>query len=240
MSTSLNTVESTLGYTFINSNLLQTAITHRSFRVKTENGLVQASNYERLEFLGDAVLELVITEYLYKNFDKNEGELTAIRSHMVNRFVLAEIGTELGLDHAIRISDQERAEIGKARDSIVADAVEAVLGAVYLEAGHDVVQEIIERLFLPHLQALLSGEAGIKDPKTDLQEWAQKHLKLTPIYKTMDSKGKDHQKEFECGLYLGSKLIVTAWGKSKQEAQTECAKLGLPLLKQESTSRQAA
>ena len=159
---------------------------------------------------------------------------------MVNRFVLAEIGVSLGLDYAVRISDQERAEIGKARDSIVADAVEAVLGAVYLEAGHDTVVAIIETIFLPHLNNLLAQENGIKDPKTDLQEWVQKHLKLTPCYKTIDSKGKDHQKEFECGLYLGSKLIVTAWGKSKQEAQTECAKLGLPLLKLAPTSPQPA
>jgi ribonuclease III len=240
MSLDLQAIQSSLEYEFVNTNLLQTALTHRSFRIKSPNGLIQASNYERLEFLGDAVLELVITEYLYKNFDKSEGELTAIRSHLVNRHILAQIGQELGLDHAVRISDQERAEVGKARESIVADAVEAVLGAVYLEAGYTLVQKMIEKIFLPHLDILLASDAGVKDPKTDLQEWVQKHLKVTPSYKTLDSRGKDHQKEFQCGLFLGTRLLSTGWGKSKQDAQTMAARDGLEILKQETKTPHSA
>lgn len=234
MSLDLQSLQSSIEYEFVNTNLLTTALTHRSYRLKTENGLVQASNYERLEFLGDAVLELVITEHLYTNFDKNEGELTAIRSHLVNRFVLFNIGKKLGLEYMIRISEQEKAEVGKARESIVADALEAVIGAIYLEAGYAKASEVVQRLFIPELTELLArNQDSIKDVKTELQEFAQKTLKVTPSYKTLDSKGKDHQKEFQCGLYIGGRLVATGWGKSKQEAQTEAAKLGLTVLKQE-------
>lgn len=240
MSLDLMSIQKKLGHEFVNTNLFLTAITHRSYRVKMNNSLVQASNYERLEFLGDAVLELVITSYLYRNFEKNEGELTAIRSNLVNRHVLAIVGTELGLENVILLSDQERAEMGKARDSIVADAVEAVLGAVYLEAGIEKATEVVYSLFLPHLTTLLASNE-IKDPKTELQEWTQRNYKVTPLYKTLETRGKDHQKEFECGMFLKTRLIARAWGKSKQEAQSLAAKESLELLKNESkTARLAA
>lgn len=235
MSVTIDSFLSSLGYQFVNKNLLTTALTHRSFRVKTDAGLVQAANYERLEFLGDAVLELIITEYLYQRFEKNEGELTAIRSHLVNRHVLARIGHKLGLEQLIRISEQEKAELGKARDSIVADAVEALIGALYTEAGYETTKNIMLPLFLIELEQL-DTQTAVKDPKTELQELAQKELKVTPIYKTLQSRGKDHQKEFETGLYLGNRFIAKAWGKSKQEAQTETAKIGLSLLKEATES----
>jgi ribonuclease-3 len=182
---------------------------------------------ERLEFLGDAVLELVVTEYLYQNYpQKSEGELTNWRSALVNSKELAKIARNLGFNDFLLLSKGEAKETGKARQYILANTFEAFIGAIYLDQGYQVCQEFIKKHLIKELPEII--EKGLyKDAKSRFQEEAQERLKITPTYKILEEWGPDHAKHFIAGVFLGKQLIAKGQGSSKQEAEEEAAKNAL-------------
>jgi ribonuclease III len=218
----LEIIENKIGYKFSNKSLLQNALVHKSYlKDKTRDPAINQNN-ERLEFLGDAVLELVTTEYLYKNFSEDEGVLTAVRSSMVNANNLSMIGMTLALEENIYLSKAEGGESGKAKDMIVADAMEAIIGAMYLDGGYEVVQTFITNNILHSAQDTITN-ATFKDPKTTLQEILQEKFKITPQYSLMDTVGKDHEKKFFVAVYQGDTELARGQGLSKQKAEIEAA-----------------
>lgn len=218
----LKELEKRIGVTFKNKNLLKEAITHRSYI--NEDPKWSAKHNERLEFLGDAVLELVVTENLFLALPNNdEGELTLYRSALVNYKILGTIASNLGLDEAIKMSKGEAKESLKSRgrETILANAIEAVLGAIYLDKGYDVSKKFVERFVMPHLKEIQN--AGGKDPKSLVQEMAQSEHKITPTYKVLEESGPAHERIFTVGLYFGEELKAKGKGASKQEAEAEAA-----------------
>ncbi|MBI2595018.1 MAG: ribonuclease III, partial [Candidatus Colwellbacteria bacterium] len=187
-------------------------------------------NNERLEFLGDAVLELVMTEELFNRFpDKEEGELTIYRAGMVNTKNLAAVAQEVGLAKQILLSRGEaKSFAGRSHESISADAVESLIGALYLDQGYAKAKEFINRFIIPGLDKL-TREGG-KDPKSLVQEIAQSRYKITPSYKVLSEEGPAHERIFRVGLYFNSDLKSEGEGNSKQEAETEAAQKFLPEL----------
>lgn len=212
-----------LGFEFNDINLLVTALTHRSY--VNEHKTVQAHN-ERLEFLGDAVLELVSSDFLYRNYDEPEGVMTALRAALVRTESIGEAGKELGYEPLVRLSHGEKKGSDRAHDSILADCFEAVIGAIYLDQGYDAAKEFISKHILVKIDTILAEESW-RDPKSYVQELAQKNDGETPVYHTLHEEGPDHDKIFTVGIYVGNKLIGTGTGHSKQEAQTEAAKEGV-------------
>jgi len=190
-------VQKNIGYYFKDIRLLRTALVHRSYLNEKDKLPEITEHNERLEFLGDAVLELIVTEYLYLRFNEPEGYLTSLRSALVNYKTLGKIGQKLGLDEEILISKGEREELGKARLTIVADAMEAVIGAIYLDSGMEACREFVKQFVFPNLEDIVQTKA-YKDAKTLLQEFTQKHYKTTPLYKLLFTEGKDHEKIFLC------------------------------------------
>jgi ribonuclease-3 len=212
-------LEQALGIRFRDPDLGQTALTHRSFAF--EQG-VQATN-ERLEFLGDAVLGLVITDLAYRSFPHlSEGELAKLRASVVNMSVLAEVAAELGLGQAVLLGKGEQLSGGRQKASILADAMEAVLGAVYVDLGLDQAAEIIGRLFWPRMEAYARGE-GDRDYKTSLQELAAQDFGRIPDYRVVE-RGPDHQKEFTATVYVGGREFGSGVGRSKKEAEQQAAR----------------
>jgi ribonuclease III len=232
-------IEAKINYTFIKPSLLSNALVHRSYLTDRERDLTINEHNERLEFLGDAVLELVITDYLYSQFpSEDEGLMTSLRAALVNYKTMGEIGNELGLDNAVLISSGERAELGKARLSIVADAVEALIGAIYLDGGEDGYKQartFIHTFVVPKLGQVLSNNT-YKDPKTSLQEYTQKKFKLTPRYYLVDSEGKDHNKTFYIEVRLADQPIGKGEGKSKQDAESMAAEEAIVYLQNNNLS----
>jgi ribonuclease III len=223
-------IQSKINYQFEDSRLLVNAITHRSYlSFKKRNPEIKEHN-ERLEFLGDAVLELIVTEFLYTKYDKNEGYMTAIRSSLVNYKIIGEIGNELGLDEQILLSPGEKAELGRARLTIVADCMEAILGAIYLDGGYQKAKGFVHSFILVKLPDILASQS-FKDGKTELQEYMQKNFKIAPRYEVLGSEGKDHEKTFFVGVFLNDEMLVSKSGKSKQDAETACAVDALDILK---------
>lgn len=221
--------EQKIGVVFKNKNLLKEALTHRSYLNENPKwgADFMSPHNERLEFLGDAVLELVSTEILFNKFPKsNEGELTSIRAALVNYQMLAVAAKETGLDEFILLSKGEARDIGKAREVILANAFEAFLGAAYLDAGYDVVKNFIEQSVMKHLDEVLEKKL-YKDPKSLLQEIAQEKFKTTPTYSVLSEKGPDHAKIFKIGVYFSDKLMAEGEGLSKQEGEVEAAKNAL-------------
>ena len=226
----LSLFEKKLGYGFNNKDLLKEALTHRSYI--NENPSWAVNHNERLEFLGDAVLELIITEILFLKYqDMPEGELTSIRAALVNYQMLAEIAKSINLEEAILLSKGEAKDIGRARDVILANAFEALLGAIYLDGGYKAGKDFVEKFVIPQLSKVMSEEL-YKDPKSYLQEIIQEKMKLTPIYEILSEKGPDHAKVFEAGVYFGEKLAAVGKGFSKQEAEVEAAKKALEEISQ--------
>jgi ribonuclease-3 len=212
-------LEQALGIRFRDPDLRQTALTHRSFAF--ERG-VQPTN-ERLEFLGDAVLGLVITDLAYRAFPHlSEGELAKLRASVVNMSVLAEVAAELGLGQAVLLGKGEELSGGRQKASILADAMEAVLGAVYMDLGLDQAAEIIRRLFWPRMEAYARGE-GDRDYKTSLQELAAQDFGRIPDYRVVE-RGPDHQKEFTATVYVGGREFGSGVGRSKKEAEQQAAR----------------
>ncbi len=218
-------LESHIGVVFENKDLITQALVHRSYL--NEHPSFKLGHNERLEFLGDAVLELVVTEHLYLNYPNPEGELTNWRAALVNATMLAGIAADLGLEEHLLLSHGEAKDRdSKARHYILANAIEAVIGAVYLDQGYDAVKVFIERTVLVKLEGVLKDKLYL-DPKSAFQEAAQEFVGVTPSYKVLEEKGPDHAKEFVVGVYLGAELVAKGKGTSKQEAQVQAAKEAL-------------
>ena len=212
-----------LGFEFKDINLLVTALTHRSY--VNEHKTVHNHN-ERLEFLGDAVLELVSSDFLYRNYNEPEGVMTALRAALVRTESIGEAGKELGYEPLVRLSKGEARGSERAHDSILADCFEAVIGAIYLDQGYDKAREFINKHILVKIDAILE-EGSWRDAKSYVQELAQKIDHVTPTYKTLKEEGPDHDKTFTVGLYAGDELKGVGTGHSKQEAQTVAAREGI-------------
>lgn len=213
--------EKKLKINFKNQDLLKQAFVHRSYI--NENPGFKLAHNERLEFLGDAVLELVTTEYLYKNYPNPEGELTNWRASLVNGQMLAKIARNLELGEYLYLSRGESKDAnGKARNYILANTFEALTGAIYLDQNYKVVKDFIHKFLIPELPYILSNQLYL-DPKSKFQEMSQEKLGLTPTYKVLKESGPDHDKKFQVGIYLDKELIATSTGSSKQEAQVKAA-----------------
>ena len=217
-------LEEKLRVNFKNKDLLMQAFTHRSYL--NENPKFHLDHNERLEFLGDAVLELVVTEYLYKQYKNPEGEMTNWRAALVNSLSLANKAQELGFDDFLLLSRGEAKDTGKARQFILANTFESFLGALYLDQGLEVSRKFIEERLLCELPNILEQGLHIDD-KSLFQERAQEKARITPHYKVLKQQGPDHAKNFVVGVFLKQELVAEGSGSSKQEAEEAAAKLGL-------------
>ncbi len=210
---------------FKDKDLLTQAFIHRSYI--NENPKSPLSHNERLEYLGDAVLELIVTDYLYKKYPHSpEGELTAYRSALVNANIIAEVAGELGVNDYMLLSKGEAKDIGKARQYILANAYEAIVGAIYLDQGYDAAKMFITDFLLDKTDDIVSNKLW-QDAKSLIQEKAQEYVSITPSYKVMHESGPDHDKRFTVGLYLKDELVAEGKGKSKQEAEQKAAQEAL-------------
>jgi len=207
-----------------NSDLFQEALTHRSYL--NEHKEYQHPHNERLEFLGDAVLELVVTKYLFDHFDNPEGELTSFRAALVNGEMLGKIGYDLGIQEFLLMSRGEAKDTGRARNYLVANAVESVIGALYIDQGYDAAKDFIEKQIISHLDEVLA-QGLYTDPKSRFQELAQEKTGVTPGYRVLKEWGPDHDRHFIAGVFLGEELVAEGEGISKQDAQREAARQGL-------------
>ncbi|MGI6340923.1 MAG: ribonuclease III [Minisyncoccales bacterium] len=226
MSKNFNNLEKKLNIFFNNQDLLTQAFCHRSYL--NENPNFCLDHNERLEFLGDAVLELVTTEFLFKKFAKKaEGEMTGIRAALVNSGSIAEASKNLGFNDFLLLSQGEEREQGKARISILADTFEAFIGALYLDKGYEACKKfIIENLVDKKIAEILEKRLD-KDPKSLFQEKAQEEISITPDYRVLEEKGPDHRKNFIVGVFVGEKLIAKGEGSSKHEAEVKAAEKAL-------------
>jgi ribonuclease-3 len=220
----IENLEKILEVKFKDINFLQQALTHRSYL--NEHRDYKLDHNERLEFLGDAVLELVVTEYLYKNYKNPEGELTSWRAALVNGENLARISKELGVEEFLLMSRGEAKDTGRARQYLLANAMEAIIGSIYLDQGYGKAEEFILKNVVVSLDEVLENKSYM-DSKSYFQEKAQDVAKVTPMYKVLEEKGPDHDKHFVVGVYLDNELVAKGEGNSKQEAQREAAKNGL-------------
>jgi ribonuclease III len=219
------TFEEKTGIHFKDKQLLQQAFIHRSYI--NENTGSQFSHNERLEFLGDAVLELIVTDYLYNKYpDRDEGELTAYRSALVNAVIIGEVASELGMNEYLLLSKGEAKDIGKARSYILANTYEAYVGAVYCDQGYDAAQKFIARTLFGKIDMIVAKKLW-RDPKSLVQEKAQEHVGVTPVYKVLHEAGPDHDKHFTVGIFFAEDRIAEGKGKSKQEAEQQAARHAL-------------
>lgn len=213
------------GILFKNENLLNQAFIHRSFI--NENPRSGLEHNERLEFLGDAVLELVVTEFLYTKYPHhNEGDLTSYRSALVNAVTLGEVADSLSFNDMLKLSKGEAKDVSRARSSILADAYEAFVGALYLDQGYDTVKTFITKTLLGKTEDIIK-KGLYKDAKSFVQEKSQELYGATPAYKVLHEEGPDHDKIFRVGIYFNDDLIEEGQGKSKQEAETSAARKAL-------------
>jgi ribonuclease-3 len=224
MSKDFNALQKKLGLSFNDPSLLEQAFVHRSYL--NENRSFPLDHNERLEFLGDAVLELVVTEYLYLKYQSPEGELTNWRASLVNAKILSKITRGLGVEEYLYLSKGETKDTGKAREYILANVFESLTGAIYLDLGWEAAKKFIHANVLIELPEILKNKSYL-DPKTKFQEAAQEKVGVTPSYKVISESGPDHDKTFEVGVYLKKDLIATGAGSSKQEAQESAALAGL-------------
>jgi len=205
---------------FKNKDHLLQALTHRSYL--NENTSWHLDHNERLEFLGDAVLELSVTRYLYDNYPNPEGELTNWRAALVNSIILAKISKKFDLNNYLLLSRGEAKDTGRARQYILANVMEAIIGAIYIDSGYDVADGFIKRFVIEELPLVLKYKK-YKDAKSLFQEEAQENVNLTPNYNVLEEWGLDHDKSFRVGVYLGEEFVAEGSGHSKQEAQQEAA-----------------
>ena len=217
--------EQTIGVTFKDNDILTRAFTHRSYI--NENPRSGLEHNERLEFLGDAVVELIITDYLFRTYpDAPEGELTAYRSALVNAVIMAEVASTLGMNDYLLLSKGEAKDTGRARQTILANAYEAFTGALYLDQGYNACVTFLHNTLIPKLEQIIAKKLW-RDPKSTVQEESQERLGVTPAYKVVSEVGPDHDKHFTVGIYFGDKKIAEGKGKSKQEAQQNAAQAAL-------------
>lgn len=219
-------LEQIIGIDFKREELLREAVTHRSYL--NENPAWGFPHNERLEFLGDAVLELIVTEHLYEAYPSfPEGQLTSIRAALVNYQMMAAVARRIGLEQFLLLSRGEAKDLGRAREVILANAIEAVIGAVYLDQGYAPAKAFIMRCLIdPYVREIVE-QSLYKDPKSHLQEVVQEKVRVTPKYHLLEEWGPDHKKIFKMGVFFGEELIAEGEGYSKQEAEVEAAKQAL-------------
>jgi ribonuclease-3 len=212
---------------FKNKDLLKQAFVHRSYI--NENPSSHLSHNERLEFLGDAVLELIVTDFLYRKYPNyTEGELTAIRSALVNAIIISEVALKIGMNDYLLLSKGEAKDNGKARQYILANTYEAYIGAAYLDQGYDVVDKFVKETLLHHTEEIVSKKLW-RDAKSLVQEKVQEFMGITPSYKVLHESGPDHDRHFTVGILFGPNLISEGKGKSKQEAEQKAAEAALKI-----------
>jgi len=220
-----NSFAKKIGVPFNDLNLLIEALTHRSYL--NEHRDYTGSHNERLEFLGDAVLELAATDFLFKKFPaKPEGELTSYRAALVNTVSLAESAQALGINEYLLLSKGESKDTGRARDVILADAFEAIIGAIYLDSGFASAEAFIAKNLYNKIDDVIASRS-YQDAKSRFQEIAQEKRGTTPSYETLSEIGPDHNKRFTVGVFIGSEEIARGEGQSKQEAEQSAAQAGL-------------
>jgi ribonuclease-3 len=218
-------LEKNIGIPFKNKDLLTEALTHRSYL--NEYPRWHLPHNERLEYLGDAVLELLVSEELFIKFPEYpEGQLTVLRAALVNYQILAKVAEKIGLQNFILMSRGEKKDTGKAREVILANAMEALIGAIYLDQGFEVMRPFVQRFVMNNLDEVLKTKS-YKDAKSELQEIVQEKFKLTPTYRVLQESGPAHKRVFKMGVYFGDKAIADGDGASKQEAELEAAKNAL-------------
>ena len=219
--------EKKIEYVFKNKAVLTEAFTHRSYL--NENPSWPGEHNERLEFLGDAVLELTVTEYLFARFkEKPEGELTSLRAALVNANMLSRIAAEVEMNNFLILSRGEAKDVGRARAYILANAVEALIGALYLDGGYIAAKNFVEKNIISKTDEVLEREL-YRDSKSLFQERAQEMVGITPSYKVLNEWGPDHDKHFVIGVYLSDDLVASGEGASKQEAEQNAAQDALNL-----------
>ncbi len=221
----LDAFEKKIGHVFKERRLLEQAFTHRSYL--NENREAGREHNERLEFLGDAVLELVVTEYLFAKYpEKPEGELTAVRAALVNTISISEAATHLGINDYLLLSRGESKDTGRARQIILANAFEAVIGALYLDSGYEVARDFIAAQLFHKTDEVVEKKLW-HDAKSRLQELSQEQLKVTPKYELVGQSGPDHDRTFVVAVYLGETKAGQGEGRSKQEAEQDAASKAL-------------
>ncbi|MEK7071587.1 MAG: ribonuclease III [Patescibacteria group bacterium] len=213
--------EKKTGVIFKDKNLLKQAFVHRSYI--NENESTGLSHNERLEFLGDAVLELIVTGFLYQKYPHYaEGELTAVRSALVNAVIISDVAQKIGMNDYLLLSRGETKDTGKARQYILANTYEAYVGAIYLDQGYDVADKFVAGSLLPQTDEIVSKKLW-RDAKSLVQEKAQEHVLVTPAYRVLSESGPDHDKHFTVGIFFGPELMAEGKGQSKQEAEQNAA-----------------
>ncbi|MCR4330366.1 MAG: ribonuclease III [Patescibacteria group bacterium] len=217
--------EKKIGVEFKDKNLLKQAFIHRSYL--NENPSLGLSHNERLEFLGDAVLELVTTDYLYRLYtDKTEGELTAYRAALVNTISISKVATTIGVNEFLLLSKGEAKDIGKARQYILANTYESIIGAIFLDLGYEAAAKFIAETLFPSLKEIISNRLW-QDAKSYFQERSQEYVGVTPSYSVLAEEGPDHEKHFTVGVFLRDELVARGEGDSKQEAEQDAARNAL-------------
>lgn len=220
--------EQTIGLKFQNRHLLQQVFVHRSYL--NEHPGFELDHNERLEFLGDAVLELIVTEFLYLNYPNPEGELTNWRSSIVKGEMLSKVAKDIGLENFLLLSRGEQKSSGKSRDLILANAFEALIGAIYLDQGYARAQNFIVKILVTQLDNIIKNRL-YRDAKSFIQEWSQATYNITPMYKVLSELGPDHAKNFTVGILIGDRLVGQGSGASKQKAEQYAAANAVEQLK---------
>ncbi len=224
-SDNISKLEKETGIAFREENLILEALTHRSYL--NEHPEWPLPHNERLEYLGDAVLELAVSEKLFRAFpDYPEGKLTVLRAALVNYQMLARVATRLKLENYLLLSRGERSDSAKAKEVILANACEAVVGAIYLDGGFAAADGFTERFVMPYLEEILKT-GSYRDAKSELQERIQEKLRVTPTYRVIREDGPAHERVFHIGVYFDDELIAEGSGSSKQEAETQAARNAL-------------
>ena len=223
--TRLKELEAVIGVSFVDDLHLRTAITHRSYL--NEHREAKQDHNERYEFLGDAVLELVVTDFLFSKYpEKPEGELTAIRAALVNTNSLADVSVRLGVNDYLLLSKGEARDTGRARQYILANTFEALVGAIYLDQGYDAAKQFIADQLFDRTDEIVTKRLW-QDAKSRFQELAQEHTNTTPRYETLKQEGPDHDRMFTVGVFLGDEQVAEGKGRAKQEAEQEAAEHAL-------------
>lgn len=225
MTKNITALENKINVTFADKQLLQRAVTHRSYL--NENPEKDISHNERLEFLGDAVLELITTDFLFTNYpDRPEGELTAIRAALVNTDSISQAATEIAVESHLRLSKGEAQDTGRGRDFILANTYEALIGAIYLDQGYAAAEGFVAETLLTKAETIIAEDSW-RDAKSVFQEEAQERMSITPTYKTLQESGPDHDKTFTVGVFLEDTKAGEGAGPSKQEAEQAAAQAAL-------------
>jgi len=228
----LDDFQDRINYKFDNLDLFKQSLTHRSYLNEKNRDYTINDHNERLEFLGDAVVELIVTDYLYRNYSEPEGYLTSLRAALVNYRNMGNIGFSIGLDKILLLGKSE--QNGSNGDSLplVANALEALIGAIYLDKGYEYCEIFTKTFLLTNLEAIISAGSW-RDSKSEFQELVQKKFKVTPKYNVLESSGKDHEKEFTSGVFIKDRMVASGNGRSKQDAETAAAQAALKIISQE-------